>query len=144
MSDENQNNTNNANKNAFDCLRAIEDAFPNNERFTIGDYTPSFRSFPGGVSGLRRTVFICASKVDALVETTTTTAAKTTTMKEQQQQQREEDKVKEEEETKNTRWCFPSPRHCRSVYMARDAAFRASLLRRRTFRAFYTFSAREF
>jgi len=140
MSDENQNNTNNTNKNAFDCLRAIENAFPNNERFTIGDLHAIVPEFPGGVSGLRRTVFICASKVDALVETTTTTAAKTTTMKEQQQQQqREEDKVKEEEETKKYEVVFSFPRHCRSVYMARDAAFRASLLRRRTFRAFYTF-----
>ena len=141
MSDENQNNTNNTNKNAFDCLRAIENAFPKNERFTIGDLHAIVPEFPGGVSGLRRTVFICASKVDALVETTTTTAAKTTTMKEQQQQQqREEDKVKEEEEeTKKYEVVFSFPRHCRSVYMARDAAFRASLLRRRTFRAFYTF-----
>ena len=105
MSDENQNNTN-TNKNAFDCLRAIENAFPNNERFTIGDLHAIVPEFPGGVSGLRRTVFICASKVDALVETTTTTAAKTTTMKEQQQ--REEEEEKEEEEKKNTRWCFPS------------------------------------
>ena len=91
MSDENQNNTN-TNKNAFDCLRAIENAFPNNERFTIGDLHAIVPEFPGGVSGLRRTVFICASKVDALVETTTTTAAKTTTMKEQQQREEEEER----------------------------------------------------
>ena len=141
MSDENQNNTNNTNKNAFDCLRAIENAFPNNERFTIGDLHAIVPEFPGGVSGLRRTVFICASKVDALVETTTTTAAKTTTMKEQQQQQREEDKVKEEEETKKYEVVFSFPRHCRSVYMARDAAFRASLLRGERFARFTRFCA---
>ena len=108
MSDENQNNTNNTNKNAFDCLRAIENAFPNNERFTIGDLHAIVPEFPGGVSGLRRTVFICASKVDALVETTTTTAAKTTTMKEQQQHSEKKTKSKKKKKRKNTRWCFPS------------------------------------
>ena len=61
-------------------------------------------------------------------------------MKEQQQREEEEEK---EEEEKKYEVVFSFPRHCRSVYMARDAAFRASLLRRRTFRVLHVF-AREF
>jgi len=129
------------NKNVFDCLRAIEKTFGNNERFTIGDLHSVVPEFPGGVLGLRRTVFVAASKVDALVETTTTTTTTTTTAKNASAtlHEIEEEEEEAQKDVKKYEVVFSFPRHCRSVYMARDAAFRASLLRRRTFRAFYTF-----
>ena len=123
-------------KNVFDCLRAIEKTFPNEERFTIGDLHAIIPEFPGGVLGLRRTVFIAAAKVDALVETTTRrgdgggTASSSLL---------EGEELEVEKDVSKYEVVFSFPRNCRSICMARDAAFRASLLRRRTFRAFYTF-----
>ena len=37
-------------KNVFDCLRAIEKTFPNEERFTIGDLHAIIPNFPGEFS----------------------------------------------------------------------------------------------
>jgi hypothetical protein len=144
------------NKKIFDCLRAIERAFPNHERFTVGDLFLIVPEFPGGYVSLREIVISAASRCDALVETTTTTTTTKDGEEEEEEEEGIETEIEEEFEQRSNNnrsssvsttsgrrrrfdVVFSFPRYSRQIIMARDAQFKASLLRRRAFRSLYTF-----